>query len=139
MLESFFNKAAGLKACNSIKKRFQHNCFPVKFAKYLRTSFFKEFQCLLLRFQLMFSKEFGAKAGAVVSNKYQIQLTKNNLLPRKSRSSHRRCSVKEDLHGPAQVFSCECCEIFKKIHFEKHLRTAASENEHFSGKFTEGS
>ena len=25
-----------------------------------------------------------------------------------------------------QVFSCEYCEIFKNIHFEEHLRTAAS-------------
>ena len=29
---------------------------------------------------------------------------------------------------PAQVFSCEVCETFKSTYFEKHLRTAASEN-----------
>ena len=34
VLESFFNK----KACNFIKKRLQHRCVPVKFAKFLRTS-----------------------------------------------------------------------------------------------------
>ena len=28
MLESLFNKYAGLKACNFIKKRLQHRCFP---------------------------------------------------------------------------------------------------------------
>ena len=33
----FFNKVAGLKACNFMKKRLQHRCFPVKFAKFLRT------------------------------------------------------------------------------------------------------
>ena len=38
----FFNKYAGLKACNFIKKRLQHNFFPVKFAKFLRTIFFTE-------------------------------------------------------------------------------------------------
>ena len=27
---------------------------------------------------------------------------------------------------PTQVFFCEYCEIFKNIHFEEHLRTAAS-------------
>ena len=27
---------------------------------------------------------------------------------------------------PTQVFSCKCCEIFKNIYFEEHLRTAAS-------------
>ena len=37
MLESLFNKYAGLKACNFIKKRLQHKFFPVKFAKFLRT------------------------------------------------------------------------------------------------------
>ena len=42
VLESRFNKVAGLKACNFIKKRFQHSCFPVKFAKFIRTPFFKE-------------------------------------------------------------------------------------------------
>ena len=41
------------------------------------------------------------------------------MLPRKPRSSHRRCSVKEALQGPAQMFSCECCEIFKSTDFEK--------------------
>ena len=39
---AFFNKYPGLKACNFIKKRLQHRCFPVKFAKLLRTPFFTE-------------------------------------------------------------------------------------------------
>ena len=30
------------QACNFIKKRLQHRCFPVKLAKFLRTPFFKE-------------------------------------------------------------------------------------------------
>ena len=38
----FFNKVAGLKACKFITKGLQHRCFPVKFAKFLRTSFFTE-------------------------------------------------------------------------------------------------
>ena len=64
------------------------------------------------------------------------------------RSSHRRCSIEKvvfknsairkgnncagvflkkiaGLKAPTQVFSCEYCEIFKNIYFEKHLRTAA--------------
>ena len=41
MLESFFNKVAGLRAFSFIKKKFQRNCFPVKFAKFLRTRTFK--------------------------------------------------------------------------------------------------
>ena len=45
-MESLFNKVAGLlqafKACNFIKKRLQHSCFPVNIAKFLRTAFFIE-------------------------------------------------------------------------------------------------
>ena len=39
MLEFLSNKVAGLQACNFIKKRLQHRCFSVKFAKSLRASF----------------------------------------------------------------------------------------------------
>ena len=42
MLKSLFNKVAGLKACNFVKKRLQHRCFPVNIAKCLRTAFFKK-------------------------------------------------------------------------------------------------
>ena len=35
---SFFNKVAG-SACNLLKMRLWHGCFPVDFAKFLRTSF----------------------------------------------------------------------------------------------------
>ena len=40
-LESLFNKVAGVQACNFIKKRLQHRCFPVAIAKFLRTSTLK--------------------------------------------------------------------------------------------------
>ena len=42
MLESIFSKVAGLQACNFVKKRLQHTCYLVKFAKLLRTLFFTE-------------------------------------------------------------------------------------------------
>ena len=42
MLEFFFNKVAGLKFSNFIKKRLQHSCFPVKTENLLRTTFFME-------------------------------------------------------------------------------------------------
>ena len=46
----FLNKVARLRACSCIKKRFQYRCFPVKFAKFLRTRLFttEHFQWLLL-------------------------------------------------------------------------------------------
>ena len=49
MLESLFNKDAGLKVCKCIKKRLQHRYFPVPFANFLRTPFFTgHLQWLLL-------------------------------------------------------------------------------------------
>ena len=36
----FFNKVAGLRLATLLKKRLQHWCFPVNFAKFLRTPFF---------------------------------------------------------------------------------------------------
>ena len=37
LLESVFNKVTDLQACNFIKKRHQHGCFPVNILKFLRT------------------------------------------------------------------------------------------------------
>ena len=49
VLESLFDKAAGLKAFNFIKKRVQHRRFPVNIAKSLKTAFFVEhLRCPLL-------------------------------------------------------------------------------------------
>ena len=51
VLESLFNKAAGLKACNFIKARPQNRYFPVKLVKFLRTSILKNMcERLLLDF-----------------------------------------------------------------------------------------
>ena len=35
----FFNKFAGLRSTTLLKKRLSHRCFPVNFAKFLRTPF----------------------------------------------------------------------------------------------------
>ena len=35
----FFNKVAGLSPATLLKKRLWHRCFPVNFAKFLRTPF----------------------------------------------------------------------------------------------------
>ena len=46
----FFNKVTGLGPAALFKKRLRHRCFPVNFAKFLRTTFFKEhLQRLLLK------------------------------------------------------------------------------------------
>ena len=38
----FINKVVGLKPATLLKKRLWHRCFPVNFAKFLRTPFFTE-------------------------------------------------------------------------------------------------
>ena len=49
MLQSLFNKVAGLQACNFIKKKLQNKCFAVKFAKFLRAPIFRNiYERLLL-------------------------------------------------------------------------------------------
>ena len=42
MLQSLLNKVAGFQACNFIKKRLQHICFPMVFEKFLRTPIVKK-------------------------------------------------------------------------------------------------
>ena len=52
MLESLLNKVADLKARNFIKKKLEHRCFPVKYAKFFRTpSFTEHLRWLLLEME----------------------------------------------------------------------------------------
>ena len=48
LLVSLSNKVKDFLACNVIKKRLQHRCFPVKFEKCLRTPTFKNLYAQLL-------------------------------------------------------------------------------------------
>ena len=41
MSEPLFNKVAYLRPVTLLKKRLWHRCFPVNFAKFLRTPFFQ--------------------------------------------------------------------------------------------------
>ena len=53
ILDSLFNKVAGLKVCNFIKKRLRHWYFPVNIAKFLRTPILKNiFKWLLLKIEM---------------------------------------------------------------------------------------
>ena len=48
----FFNKVAGFRPATLLKKKLWHSCFPVNFAKSLRTPFLTEhIRWLLLQFQ----------------------------------------------------------------------------------------
>ena len=55
----YFNKVAVLRPATLLKKRLWHRYFPVNFAKFLRTSIFKEhFWWLLLKFQSWYERYF---------------------------------------------------------------------------------
>ena len=76
----FSIKFAGLKVCNSIKKRLQHSCLPGKFANFLRTPFSQNnFRGYFWGVSLLFSN-----IGATVSNKYHVQLQKSIYCSEKS-------------------------------------------------------
>ena len=49
---SYLNICVGVRPATLLKRRFQYGCFPVKFAKFLRTSFFTENFWWLLLFKL---------------------------------------------------------------------------------------
>ena len=68
VLESLFNKVAGLQACSFIKKRLQQRCFPVKLAKFLRTTILKNIceRPLLFLFSSKIVREFVVHKEVVV-------------------------------------------------------------------------
>ena len=138
MLEYLFKKSAGLKASNSIKKWPQHRCFLAKFAKFRRRLFLQKSSSGCFWGLTRVFKGVRNKSRCACQQQIPDLSEKGYLLSRKSRSSHLRCIVKEDLQGLPQVFSCECAKSFKNTYFEKHLRTAVSENQPLCDRFTEG-
>ena len=94
MLESHFNKVACHQPCNFISKGLQHSCFPVKLAKFLRTP--------ILKNNCFYSEKF--------TNFREKHLSRILFLIRLQgwRPAHLLKT-----NSPAQVFSCEICEIFK--------------------------
>ena len=114
MSVSFFNKVAGPQACNFIKMRLEHRCFPVKFAKLLRTPFFTEhLQWLLL----------------TVSG-FQFATLLKKRLPQKCFSfSANFLRTPFDRTCPDDCFLSFTCEFFKNTSFIEHLsKTAQLQN-----------
>ena len=67
-LKFLFSKVAGLRPATLIKKRLQHSCFPMEFAKFLRTPILKNISGRLLLkglFSLLFYCENGINQYAV--------------------------------------------------------------------------
>ena len=78
MLESYFNKVAGLKDCNFIKMRLQHWCFLENIAKFLRTAFFTFFtehlRRLILYFRHYSSRKHSLKKPKETQSSWDLQL-----------------------------------------------------------------
>ena len=124
--ESLFNKVAVLRTCNFIKKRLQHRCFPVKFAKFLRTTNLKNIckRLLLNLFKkglehMCFPVNFVNYSGTPILKSTYKQLVPKHHCRRFSLtklqawwSEGLQQYQKETL---AQVFFCEFCVIFRKI------------------------
>ena len=69
VLESLFDKVAGLKAYNFNKKRLLRRCFPVNIAKFLRAALFIEHFWWLRLY--LFYKVAGLKINSVVKKRLQ--------------------------------------------------------------------
>ena len=110
MLESLFNKVAGQKACNFIKKKPQHRCFPVKYAKSLRTLFLLQ-----------------NTSGGCFCNFHKMFFTGPNAIESLSKflkqSPLKNCYRPASLlkETPAQLFSCNFCKIFQNTYFKEHF------------------
>ena len=109
--------------------RLQCRCFPVKFTKFLRRPFcVEQLKWLLLKFNSCF--QVGPRQKPMRLSLIYIRFSwKRYLLPQKSRSSCHRFVLQMKAYNFIKK-RLHYCEIFKNIYLEKHLRTAASENQH---------
>ena len=85
-LESLFNKVAGLKACDFVKKRLQYRCYPVNTANFLRTHILKNIcEWLLLNNIPIFSAEKVSKFRVFSSPYFTISGLNTEIETRKTR------------------------------------------------------
>ena len=75
----FFNKVVGLRSATLLKKRLWHRCFPVNFAKFLRTPFFAEHIWWLL-LSILLSLETGLHTVCLIYVKEFAKTMHLNLL-----------------------------------------------------------
>ena len=106
----FFNKVAGLRWATLLKNKLWHRCFPVNFAKFLRTPFLTEHLWLLLLTQqycqMICKPYYLDKQHANIS---PLILMTNSLLA-------MHCSQKTTFHF-LTVFNVHTCIISVRNHF----------------------
>ena len=111
MLGSLFNNVTGLKACNFIKKRLQHWCFPVNIAKLFKNSFFiehlwwlllktnlKNFESSIFIFIFIISVRASFKTLLV-----QGSLSRKNLFYKNQKQSLKMFSIFRKIHRQTPV------------------------------------
>ena len=109
-------------ACNFIKKRLWHLCFPVNFAKFLRVPFLTERLCWML---LKGQSDFQTK-GLERERERDLKSTDANrnsiTISYPSRSSRRDHSidVSDNIYGCLSGLSCGC--FFKIMNFSDRFR-----------------
>ena len=106
VMESLFKN---IRTYNFIKKRFQHNCFSVKFAKFLRTSFYR--------------------TPSVAASKINTLA----VLLKAITSSHQRCSIIKCLLRNFSKFTKK--HLCQGLFLNEHPWTTASERCPFEKKF----
>ena len=99
-----------LKACNFIKKRLQHRCFPVNIAKFLRTPILKNIcKPLLLIFLIPLGITASAKKVRCLTTHFlSMFLFIKQPLEVCCKKAETCNFIKKET--PTQVFPCEFCE-----------------------------
>ena len=130
----FFNKVAGLIPATLLKKRLWHRCFPVNFAKFLRTPFIMEHLWWLL---LNIYKQTGLYSAHFQFFRIWCRTNFNGYIS--NYSSIRKDTWQAETQPIyffiflteadtkvratlAEMFSCESCKISKNTFFTEHFR-----------------
>ena len=73
-MERLFTQVVDPQDCSFIKRRLQHRCFPVKFAKLLRTAFFTEHLQWLLQFGISFFHVAGIDGRGILISDFHFSV-----------------------------------------------------------------
>ena len=101
----YFNKVAGLRPATLLKKRLWHSCFPVNFAKFLRTPFLQNSSRRLLLNQFQQSDAFHIETSYLICNANQMA------------GSYMKCNTELKWVNASMIDAFETVKnIFKAFH-----------------------
>ena len=114
MLESLSNKVEGLQACNFIKKKLQHRCFPEKFTQFLKTLLFAEHLRWLLLYDITVFLIFIFSNSASTTVLFDF-----------AKRLHHRCLTEsytaQKMKFSIKDFFSKCDQIGRKLRIWSHL------------------